>query len=187
MKIQNIFVGATMAAATALSAQAQVVRVDGVRVPLPVYRAGGNNGAAPVVAAAPTPAAPPALRTNSNSNATSSSTAQGGMAYGTQGQSLSVDNHASSPVSSAVAPTLVSSNDTCMGSAAFGGSAFTFGLSFGTSYTDDNCLMLKNARELWNMGFRGAAMARMCMDERNRQALEATGVSCPAAARTARN
>lgn len=39
--------------------------------------------------------------------------------------------------------------------------------------------MLKNAREMWNMGFRGAALARMCMDTRNRSALEATGIACP--------
>jgi len=183
MKIENIFVGAVAIAAATIAgfAQAQVVHVDGVRAPLPVYRVGGNTSSAPAQSTAP------GLRTNSNSDATASSTAQGGMAYGTQGQSLSVDNHASSPVSTAVAPALVSSNDTCMGSTAFGGTAFTFGLSFGTSYTDDNCLMLKNARELWNMGFRGAAMARMCMDERNRQALEATGVTCPVGTRTARN
>jgi len=66
-----------------------------------------------------------------------------------------------------------------MGSTSMGAAALAFGLSFGTTYTDDNCMMLKNARELWNMGFRGAAIARMCMDERNRQALDATGVTCP--------
>ncbi len=39
--------------------------------------------------------------------------------------------------------------------------------------------MLKNAREIWNMGFKGAALARLCMDDLNKEALEATGIQCP--------
>jgi hypothetical protein len=141
------------------SAMAQSnVRVDGIS--LPVYT----------------------VSPNASANANATSTSQG---VGSQGQSLTVDSHAvyqaqqRNPVSTAVAPTLTSSNDTCMGSSSFGAQAVAFGLSFGRSYTDDNCLMLKNARELWNMGYRGAALARLCMDEHNRSALEASGVNCP--------
>ena len=167
----NLVLMAAVAAAARVggAAQAQTVRVDGVVVPVPVY--GADRARA---------------QTRSDSNATSVSTAQGGTAYGTQGQSLSIDNHSTGAVSSAVAPMLVTSNDTCMGSTSLGASAMSFGVSFGTSYTDDNCLMLKNSRELWNMGFRGAALARMCMDERNRAALEATGVNCPSGSRGGR-
>jgi len=117
-----------------------------------------------------------------DANASASASSEGGVGMASQGQSLTVDNHARGAVSSAVAPALTGSNDTCMGSASVGAMGVAFGLSFGTTYTDDNCMMLKNSRELWNMGFRGAAVARMCMDERNRQALESSGVSCPAAA-----
>jgi len=74
---------------------------------------------------------------------------------------------------------LTTSNDTCMGSVTAGGSAVGFGLSFGTTHIDQNCVMLKNSRELWNMGFRAAAMARMCMDKANKEALELTGFTCP--------
>lgn len=74
---------------------------------------------------------------------------------------------------------LTTSNDTCMGSTVAGGSAVGFGLSFGTTHTDKNCVMLKNARELWNMGMRAAALARLCMDKDNRAALEVTGFTCP--------
>lgn len=77
------------------------------------------------------------------------------------------------------APSLTSSNDTCMGSTSVGGGVVGVGLSFGTTWTDKNCVMLKNSRELWNMGMRGAAMARMCMDKLNREALEMTGFVCP--------
>lgn len=76
-------------------------------------------------------------------------------------------------------PPLVSSNDTCMGSASGSANVPGFGLSLGKTYTDSNCVMLKNARELWNMGMKGAAMARMCMDAENREALEMTGFTCP--------
>lgn len=77
------------------------------------------------------------------------------------------------------APPLVSSNDTCMGSTSGGLGVAGFGFSLGSSWTDKNCKMLKNSRELWNMGMRGAAMARMCMDDENKEALELTGFVCP--------
>lgn len=130
--------------------------------------------------------------TSSASNAVASTTSQGGAAeggaaqgVGSQGQSLSIDTHAvyeaqaRNPVATAIAPALSSSNDTCMGSTSAGVSAANFGISFGSSWTDKNCLMLKNAREIWNMGFKGAALARLCMDDLNREALESTGVNCP--------
>lgn len=79
------------------------------------------------------------------------------------------------------APALSSSNDTCMGSTSIGGSGVGFGISLGTTWTDENCLMLKNSRELWNMGMKSAALARMCMDKKNREALELTGFVCPQA------
>lgn len=151
------------------AAQAQpMAQVDGMRFALPVYAVGK-----------PAPAAVAAPATHSRSDATATSASQGG--------SVSIDSHAvyqaqeRAPVSTAVAPSLSSSNDTCMGSSSFGAQAVSFGLSFGSNWTDENCLMLKNAREMWNMGFRGAALARLCMDTRNRNALEATGVACPSA------
>jgi hypothetical protein len=54
-----------------------------------------------------------------------------------------------------------------------------FGIGLGTTWTDDNCVMLKNSRELWNMGMKAASMALMCTDHRTRAALEVTGFSCP--------
>jgi hypothetical protein len=74
---------------------------------------------------------------------------------------------------------LVSSNDTCMGSVSVGGSGPGFSIGVGTTYKDDNCVMLKNSRELWNMGMKAAAMALMCTDKANKEALELTGFVCP--------
>ena len=76
-------------------------------------------------------------------------------------------------------PALTSSNDTCMGSTSGGIGVAGFGFSLGSTWTDKNCTMLKNSRELWNMGMRAAAMARMCMDSENKEALELTGFTCP--------
>lgn len=82
-------------------------------------------------------------------------------------------------VPSVSGPQLVSSNDTCMGSVSGSVNVAGFGGGFGTTYKDVNCVMLKNSRELWNMGMRGAALARMCMDGDNKDALEITGFECP--------
>lgn len=80
-------------------------------------------------------------------------------------------------------PALTSSNDTCMGSTSGSANAPGIGIGFGTSWVDGNCKMLKNSRELWNMGFKAAALALMCNDGENREALEATGFECPQTAK----
>lgn len=74
---------------------------------------------------------------------------------------------------------LVSSNDTCMGSASGAVNGPGFGVALGKTYTDDNCVMLKNSRELWNMGMKAASLALMCNDSKNKEALELTGFECP--------
>jgi len=76
-------------------------------------------------------------------------------------------------------PNLTTSNDTCMGSTSGSINAAGFGIGLGTTWTDDNCVMLKNSRELWNMGMKAASMALMCTDIRTRRALQVTGFQCP--------
>ena len=82
-------------------------------------------------------------------------------------------------VPSVSGPPLVSSNDTCMGSTSGSVNVAGFGAGLGTTWTDQNCKMLKNSRELWNMGMKAAALALMCTDPANREALELTGFKCP--------
>lgn len=82
-------------------------------------------------------------------------------------------------VPSVSGPALTSSNDTCMGAVSGSANGPGFGISLGKSYVDENCKMLKNSRELWNMGMKAAALALMCTDEANRTALELTGYECP--------
>lgn len=76
-------------------------------------------------------------------------------------------------------PPLTTSNDTCMGSSSGSINGAGFGIGLGSTWTDRNCVLLKNARELWNMGMKAAAMALMCNDANNRVALEITGFACP--------
>ncbi len=82
-------------------------------------------------------------------------------------------------VPSVNAAPLTSSNDTCMGSTSGSVNVAGFGAGLGTTWTDQNCKMLKNSRELWNMGMKAAALALMCTDAANREALELTGFKCP--------
>lgn len=83
------------------------------------------------------------------------------------------------PVAAPAAPIVATSNDTCMGSTSGSVVAMSFGFSLGSTWTDKNCVMLKNSRELWNMGMKDPAIARMCMDDLNRDALEVSGIMCP--------
>lgn len=75
-------------------------------------------------------------------------------------------------------PPLVSSNDTCMGSSSGSVNIAGFGAGYGSTWTDKNCVMLKNSREMWNMGMRAAALTLMCNDTDNKEALELTGYEC---------
>lgn len=82
-------------------------------------------------------------------------------------------------VPSVSGPNLTTSNDTCMGSSSGSLNGPGFGVSLGSAWSDTNCKLLKNSRELWNMGMKAAAMALMCTDTANREALEITGYECP--------
>ena len=76
-------------------------------------------------------------------------------------------------------PALTTSNDTCMGSTSGSVNIAGLGIGGGSTWTDTNCKMLKNSRELWNMGMKAASLALMCTDSANKEALEMTGYVCP--------
>lgn len=76
-------------------------------------------------------------------------------------------------------PALVSSNDTCMGSTSGSVATPGLGLSFGSTWVDENCKMLKNSERLWNMGLKAASIALLCTDEKIKESLEITGFPCP--------
>jgi hypothetical protein len=82
-------------------------------------------------------------------------------------------------VPSVTGPNLTTSNDTCMGSTSGGANGAGFGVSFGSTWTDEHCKRLKMSRELWNKGMKAASLAMDCMDAGAKAALEMTGTKCP--------
>jgi len=130
-------------------------------------------------------------RSSSNASigdTSSSSIANGGSASQGQGQEQSVDasgnatvsvdassNYRRNPVNTAYAAPLTSSNDTCMGSSSAGAQGITFGLSFGTTWKDNDCVMRKDARFLHNIQRTEPALSLMCQKESVRRAIEQAG------------
>lgn len=115
----------------------------------------------------------------SNSSSLSGAGAASTNAGNFSGNTTTYEAQDRNPVSTAFAAPLTSSNDTCMGSTSVGGQGVGFGLSVGTTWTDKNCILLKNSREMWNQQHPKAAFARLCMDDANREAFETAGDPCP--------
>lgn len=86
-------------------------------------------------------------------------------------------------VPSVSGPQLTTGSDTCVGSISGSFNVVGLGIGGGSTYIDTNCKRLKNSRELWNMGLRSAAIAILCNDTENREALTLTGYECPVSVR----
>lgn len=84
------------------------------------------------------------------------------------------------PVSTAVATGLAASNGTCMGSTSVGGQGVGLGLSFGTTWKDEDCNRRYFAEHLDRIGHPAVAFALLCQNEGVAAAAEAVGVECPA-------
>ena len=54
--------------------------------------------------------------------------------------------------------------ETCLGSVSGGGAFLGTGLSFGTTIPDPGCAARLDARTLWSMGLKKAAVARLCLN-----------------------
>ncbi|QGZ95479.1 OmpA family protein [Terricaulis silvestris] len=83
------------------------------------------------------------------------------------------------PVPTAYSPRIVASEDTCMGSRSFGLQLAGFGVSFGTTWQDRQCMRIKNARQLNALGYQRAAIALLCQDDEVFDAMERAGTPCP--------
>lgn len=85
-----------------------------------------------------------------------------------------------SPPPSAISPTINTSNsDLCTFGVAGAVQTQILGVSTGTQITDDNCEMLKNAKTLYDMGMKVAAVSVMCQDQRVFDAMMNAGTPCP--------
>lgn len=85
-----------------------------------------------------------------------------------------------SPPASAITPTINTSNsDLCTFGVAGAIQTQILGISTGTQVTDENCERLKNAKTLYDMGMKVAAVSVMCQDERVFDAMMHAGTPCP--------
>src|SRR6056300_2008256 len=85
-----------------------------------------------------------------------------------------------SPPASAITPTINTSNsDLCTFGVAGAVQTQILGISTGTQITDENCQRLKNAKTLYDMGMKVAAVSVMCQDEKVFDAMLHAGTPCP--------
>jgi len=107
------------------------------------------------------------IETNSNTNSTVNS-------------NLTSETTVKSPPPSAMAPTINSSNsDLCTIGVSGAVQTQILGISAGKTTRDMNCEKLKNAKTLYDMGMKVAAVSVMCGDERVFQAMLQAGTPCP--------
>lgn len=115
--------------------------------------------------------------TNDNGASASVTAADSSVAAGGSGSAGS-----DAEAASGAAPIFLDTgDDVCMGSGGLGVQSVDVGVSLGSTWRDENCVMLKNARELKNQGYDKAAKARLCMNEDNALAFELAGEPCPRA------
>ena len=85
-----------------------------------------------------------------------------------------------SPPASAITRTINTSNsDLCTFGVAGAVQTQILGISTGTQFTDENCERLKNAKTLYDMGMKVAAVSLMCQDKRVFSAMMNAGTPCP--------
>lgn len=85
-----------------------------------------------------------------------------------------------SPPPSAIAPSINTSNsDICTIGVSGAVQTQILGLAAGATVRDLNCERLKNAKTLFDMGMKVAAVSVMCQDERIFQAMMDAGTPCP--------
>jgi hypothetical protein len=85
------------------------------------------------------------------------------------------------PPPSAISPQFSggSNSDLCTIGVAGAVQTQILGISAGTTFTEDNCIRLKNAKTLYDMGMKVAAVSVMCQDPKVFQAMMHAGTPCP--------
>jgi len=92
----------------------------------------------------------------------------------------SMDTTINSPPPSAISPQISASNsDLCTVGVAVAVQTQILGISAGRTVRDMNCEKLKNAKTMYDMGMKVAAVSVMCQDERVFDAMMNAGTPCP--------
>jgi len=92
----------------------------------------------------------------------------------------SMETTINSPPPSAISPQISASNsDLCTVGVAGAVQTQILGISAGRTVRDMNCEKLKNAKTMYDMGMKVAAVSVMCQDERVFDAMMNAGTPCP--------
>lgn len=86
-----------------------------------------------------------------------------------------------SPPPSAIAPQFNAGNNSDLCTIGATGAVQTqiLGISVGSTFTEENCIRLKNAKTLYDMGMKVAAVSVMCQDPKVFAAMMNAGTPCP--------
>ena len=118
--------------------------------------------------------------TNNNTNNTTIDSTTNNTNTNTNNNTSDITQEVISPPPSAIAPSIQSGgNDTCTVSYSAAVQTQILGVSGGGHIRDLNCERLKNAKTLYNMGMKVAAVALMCQEETVYKAMEMAGTPCP--------
>ena len=92
-----------------------------------------------------------------------------------------MDTKIKSPPPSAIAPQFNANGNSDLCTVGVAGAVQTqiLGISMGSTVRDMNCEKLKNAKTLYDMGMKVAAVSVMCQDKRVFQAMMDAGTPCP--------
>jgi len=85
------------------------------------------------------------------------------------------------PPPSAISPQFSSGNNSDLCTIGVAGAVQTqiLGISAGTTFTEENCIRLKNAKTMYDMGMKVAAVSIMCQDPKVFDAMMHAGTPCP--------
>ena len=85
------------------------------------------------------------------------------------------------PPPSAISPQFSggSNSDLCTVGVAGAVQTQILGISAGTTFTEENCIRLKNAKTLYDMGMKVAAVSMLCQDPNTFYAMKMAGTPCP--------
>ena len=117
------------------------------------------------------------IRTDTNSTVTSDGSMTTDSTVTSNG---SMETTIKSPPPSAISPQISGSNsDLCTVGVAGAVQTQILGISAGRTVRDMNCEKLKNAKVMYDMGMKVAAVSVMCQDERVFDAMLNAGTPCP--------
>jgi hypothetical protein len=85
------------------------------------------------------------------------------------------------PPPTAISPQFSAGNNSDLCTIGVAGAVQTqiLGISAGTTFTEENCIRLKNAKVMYDMGMKVAAVSVMCQDKKVFDAMMHAGTPCP--------